>query len=61
MKASGIGTFGAILLLVGGLVHTMPGVLLPIVQGAAVGFITLQLVIGVLSVVIALYILLGRT
>jgi len=61
LSKGGIGTLGALLLLVGGLVHVMPNVLEPLVQAASVGFITLQLIIGVLSVAIALYILLGRS
>lgn len=61
MSKGGIGTLGALLLLVGGLVHVMPGVLEPLVQAASVGVISLQLIIGVLSVAIALYILLGRS
>ncbi|GEM_PF-2301838 len=45
-----------ILLLLAGLGHLLPGVLAPILS-IGVGMITVQFVIGILSVVLALYLL----
>jgi hypothetical protein len=46
------------LLLVGGLAHMLPVQMSPLLQWALYG-ITLQMVVGVISVVLALYFLLG--
>lgn len=46
-------TIAASLLFLGGLIHTFPSILTPVVNGISAG-VTLQHVIGVLSVLIAL-------
>ena len=48
-----------ILLLVGGLGHVIPGTLAPILS-IGVGAITVQLAVGVLSVVLALYLIIKK-
>ncbi|MBI2008099.1 hypothetical protein HYS82_00380 [Candidatus Amesbacteria bacterium] len=50
---------GWTLLLVGGLAHMLPGQMDPLLKWAVYG-VTLQMAVGVLSVVIALYYLLGE-
>jgi len=50
----GLKLFARLLLLVGGLGHLIPGVLTPILT-LGVGQITVQLVVGALSVILALY------
>ena len=51
---SGLKLFARLLLLVAGLGHLIPGFLAPILT-IGVGAITVQLVIGALSVILALY------
>lgn len=52
-------TVGWSLLLVGGLAHMLPSQMDPLLKWGAYG-ITLQMAIGVVSVVLALYFLLGN-
>lgn len=48
-----------LLLLVGGLGHLIPGILAPIL-GLGVGTITVQFVVGLLSVILALYFIIKK-
>ena len=48
-----------ILLLIGGLGHLIPGRLAPIL-GLGVGTITVQFIVGLLSVILALYFLIKK-
>ncbi len=48
-----------LLLLVGGLGHLIPGILAPILT-MGVGQITVQFVVGILSVVLALYLIVKK-
>lgn len=50
----GLKLFARLLLLVAGLGHLIPGVLTPVLT-IGVGLITVQFVIGALSVILALY------
>jgi hypothetical protein len=52
-------TLGWVLLLIGGLVHMLPVQMAPIASLALWG-ISLQTVVGILSVILALYFLLGE-
>ena len=52
--------FARLLLLVAGLGHLIPGVLAPILT-MGVGLITVQFVVGALSVILALYFLITKT
>lgn len=56
---AGLKTLARILLLVGGLGHVLPGTLSPILKIGA-GPLTLQLVVGVLSVIIAVYLIIKK-
>ena len=55
----GLKLLARLLLLVGGLGHLLPGMLAPLLS-MGVGQITLQLVIGALSVILALYFLIKK-
>jgi len=48
-----------LLLLVGGLGHVVPGILAPILL-IGVGPVTIQMIVGVLSVVVALYLIVKK-
>lgn len=48
-----------LLLLVGGLGHVVPGMLAPILS-IGVGQITIQMIVGMLSVVVALYLIIKK-
>lgn len=48
----------AVLLIISGAVHALPQVLTPLVSSVGVGAITLQVVVGVVSVIVGLYLLL---
>lgn len=50
---------GWVLLLVGGLAHMLPEQMAPLLKAAAYG-VNLQMAVGVLSVIVALYFLLGE-
>lgn len=52
-------TVGWTLLLVGGLAHMLPEQMAPVMKFALYG-VTAQMVVGVLSVIVALYYLLGE-
>ncbi len=52
-------TVGWALLLLGGLAHMLPGQMAPLLKWSMYG-VTLQMVVGVVSVVLALYYLLGE-
>ena len=52
-------TVGWVLLLVGGLAHMLPEQMAPVLKYAMYG-VTAQMVVGVLSVILALYYLLGE-
>ena len=52
--------FARLLLLVAGLGHLIPGVLAPILT-IGVGLITVQFVVGALSVILALYLIVTKT
>ena len=52
--------FARLLLLVAGLGHLIPGVLAPILT-MGVGLITVQFVVGALSVILALYLIVTKT
>ena len=56
----GLKLFARILLLVAGLSLLIPGVLAPLLT-LGVGVITVQLVIGALSVILALYLIITKT
>ena len=55
----GLKLFARLLLLVAGLGYLIPGVLAPI-MALGVGQITVQLVIGALSVILALYLIIKK-
>ena len=57
---SGLKLFARLLLLVAGLGHLIPGVLAPILT-IWVGMITVQFVVGALSVILALYFIVTKT
>lgn len=52
-------TVGWALLLVGGLAHMLPVQMAPLLKWAVFG-VTLQMAVGVVSVIVALYYLLGK-
>lgn len=56
---SGLKLFARLLLLVAGLGHLIPGVLAPILT-IGVGTITVQFVVGALSVILALYFIIKK-
>lgn len=58
MSNQNLNTVVAILLITGGVVHALPGPLVPLVAQVGVGAITLQIVIGVVSVMVGMYLLL---
>lgn len=51
----------AVLLLIGGVMNAFPGIFTPIVQSIAVGALNFQVILGVVSVVLALYLLLEKS
>lgn len=51
--------FALVLLLVGGLGHLIPGILAPLLT-IGVGMITVQKLVGLLSVVLALYLFIKK-
>lgn len=51
--------FARLLLLIGGLGHVLPGLLAPILS-IGVGIITVQFVVGILSVILALYFIIKK-
>ena len=55
----GIKLLARLLLLIGGLAHLIPGPLAPILSLGA-GAITVQFVVGLLSVILALYLLIKK-
>ena len=55
----GLKLFARLLLLVAGLGHLLPGVFAPILT-VGVGLVTVQFVVGVLSVVLALYFIIKK-
>lgn len=57
---AGLKLFARLLLLVGGLGHLIPGILAPILT-LGVGVITVQTIVGLLSVVLALYFIVTKT
>ena len=59
MSNVGLKFFARLLLLAAGLGHLIPGVLAPILH-LGVGQITVQLVVGALSVVMALYLIIKK-
>lgn len=56
---SGLKLLARLLLLVAGLGHLVPGILAPILT-LGVGQITVQLVVGALSVILALYLIIKK-
>lgn len=58
-RMSGLKLFARLLLLIAGLGHLIPGVLAPILTMGA-GPITVQFVVGALSVILALYFLIKK-
>ena len=52
-------TLGWILLLLGGLAHMLPEQMMPLLKYAMYG-VTVQMVVGALSVIVALYYLMGE-
>ena len=51
----------AVLLLASGVMNAFPGLLTPIAQSVAIGALNLQVILGVVSVVLALYLLLEKS
>ncbi len=51
----------AFLLLVGGVMNAFPGLFTPVAQSIAIGSLNLQMVLGVISVILALYLLLEKS
>lgn len=56
---SGLKLMARLLLLVGGLGHLIPGMLAPVLS-MGVGPVTVQMVVGVLSVIMALYLMVKK-
>lgn len=51
----------ATLLLISGVMNAFPGLFTPIVQSVAIGSLNLQVILGVISVILALYLLLEKS
>ena len=51
----------AFLLLASGIMNAFPGLFTPIVQSIGLGTINLQIILGVVSVILALYLLLEKS
>lgn len=51
----------AVLLLVGGVMNAFPGLFTPIAQSIAIGALNFQVILGVVSVILALYLLLEKS